>query len=75
MEIEIVYPNEIVIGRESTISFLVKNNGWEDKQDISFVFSSQDNIMVKELLDSIIIDKLAQGKRMEEVLICQFQIM
>ena len=61
MDIEIIYPNEIVVGRESVISFLVKNNGWEDKQDISFVFSSQDNILVKGSSDSVIIDKLAQG--------------
>jgi len=61
MDVEIIHPNEVVVGRESVISFLVKNNGWEDKQDISFVFSSHDNILAKGLSDSIIIDKLAQG--------------
>ena len=39
MDIEITYPKEVVIGREGVISILVKNNGWEDKQDISFTFS------------------------------------
>ena len=41
--------------------FWVKNNGWEDKQDILFVFSNQDNTLVTSPSDSIIIDKLTQG--------------
>ena len=61
MDIEITYPNEIVSGREGIISILVKNNGWEDKQDISFVFSNQDNTLVTSPSDSITIDKLMQG--------------
>ena len=61
MDIEIIYPNGIVVGREDVISFLIKNNGWEDKQNISFLFSSQDNVIVTEVSDTIIIDKLAQG--------------
>jgi len=61
MDIEITYPDEVVIGRESVISILIKNNGWEDKQDIMFVFFNQDNALVIGSLDSITIDKLAQG--------------
>ena len=61
MDIEIIYPDEIVIGRQGTISILVQNNGWEDKQDISFIFSSQDITPTKELFDTIRIDKLTQG--------------
>ncbi|MGH1566997.1 MAG: hypothetical protein ACRBB5_06205 [Nitrosopumilus sp.] len=61
MDVEIIHPNEVVVRIESVISFLVKNNWWEDKQDISFVFSSYDNILAKGLSDSIIIDKLARG--------------
>lgn len=61
MDVEITYPKEIVIGRDGIISVLVKNNGWEDKQDISFVFASQDNALVVGETNSVIIDKLAQG--------------
>ena len=61
MDIEITYTNEIVAGREGNLSVLVKNNGWEDKQDISLVFSSQDNTIDTGPSDSITIKKLAQG--------------
>ena len=61
MDIEITYPDEIIVGREGVISILVKNNGWEDKQDISFMFSSQDNALSLGESNSIIIDKLTQG--------------
>ena len=40
MSVEINFPDEIIVGREGIISVLVKNNGWEEKQDISFEFSS-----------------------------------
>ena len=41
---------------------MIKNNGWEDKQDIVFVFSNQDDtIQVISTSDKINIDKLAQG--------------
>ncbi|QUC64565.1 hypothetical protein NsoK4_09110 [Nitrosopumilus sp. K4] len=61
MDVKIEYPSEAVIGRSVTISVLVENKGWEDKQDISFVFSSQDNSMIPAASDSIIIEKLSQG--------------
>lgn len=62
MDIEITYPEEIVVGREGVISILVKNNGWEDKQDISFVFSSSTDLsLIAKPSDSITIDKLSQG--------------
>ena len=62
MEVEITYPGEIVAGREGVVSILVKNNGWEDKQDISFVFSLPDvpSITV-DPSEGITIDRLAQG--------------
>ena len=61
MDIKITYPNEAVIGRTISISILVENNGWEDKQDISFVFSSQDNTFTPVVSNNIKIDKLTQG--------------
>jgi len=61
MDVEITYPNEIIIGREYSISVLIKNNGWEDKQDISLVFSSQDKALTTGVSNSITIDKLTQS--------------
>lgn len=61
MNIKISYPDEAVIGRIISISILVENKGWEDKQDISFVFSSQDKTIVPLTSDSITIEKLSQG--------------
>lgn len=62
MEVEITYPGEIVAGREGIVSILVKNNGWEDKQNISFAFSLPDvpSITV-DPSGGITIDQLTQG--------------
>ena len=60
MDIKITYPNEVIIGRVISISILVENNGWEDKQDISFVFSSQDNALRPLTSNSITIENLSQ---------------
>ncbi|WP_316506766.1 hypothetical protein [Nitrosopumilus sp.] len=61
MNVEITYPEEAIVGRHGIVSILVQNNGWEDKQDISFIFSSQDNTLITETSNSITIDKLSQG--------------
>ena len=61
MEIEITYPEEIVVGRDGSLSILVKNNGWEDKQDISFVFSSQDKALLINSSNNITIEELTEG--------------
>ena len=61
MDIQITHPDESIIGRIMSISILIKNNGWEDKQDISFIFTSQDNAMVPVSDNSIRIDKLSQS--------------
>jgi len=45
MDIQITHPDVAVIDRNISISFLVKNNGWEDKQDVFFVFSLVDDII------------------------------
>ena len=60
MDIEITYPEQVIVGRDTSISILLKNNGWEDKQDISFEFSSQDKklVVTSEILA---IEKISQG--------------
>jgi len=61
MDIQITHPDESIIGRIVSISILVKNNGWEDKQNISFTFTSQDNTIVPISNNTITINKLSQG--------------
>lgn len=61
MDIQITHPDEVIVGRIVSISILIKNNGWEDKQDISFIFASQDNSMIPVLDNNITIKKLSQG--------------
>ena len=61
MDVQITHPDESIIGRIASISILIKNNGWEDKQDISFIFTSQDNSMIPVSDNSITIDRLSQG--------------
>ena len=61
MDIKITYPDEAIKGRLVSISILVENKGWEDKQNISFVFSSQDNTFLPITSDMITIEKLSQG--------------
>lgn len=43
MDVTMTYPDSVIAGRDFAISFLVKNNGWEDKQDISLVITIQDD--------------------------------
>lgn len=61
MDIKITYPDEVIIGRIVSVSLLVENKGWEEKQDISFVFSSQDNTLVPITSNSMSIEKLSEG--------------
>ena len=62
MDVEVTYPEDIVIGREGIISILVQNNGWEDKQDIVFDFAfSETSEFIVEPGEPIRIERLAQG--------------
>ena len=45
MDIEITYPSTIVVGRDFSISFLIQNNGWEDKEQVTFLFNPDDAII------------------------------
>ena len=60
MDIAITHPDVAVIDRIITISFLVKNNGWEDKQDVTFTFGPN-NVIIPVEKDSIQIEKIAAG--------------
>lgn len=60
MDVEIIHPEVAVIDRTVSISFLVKNNGWEDKQNVTFTVSP-DSVIVPIEKNSIRIDKIAAG--------------
>ena len=60
MDIQITHPDSAIIDRTILISFLVENNGWEDKQDVIFVFSPDDVIIPIED-NEIQIDKISEG--------------
>lgn len=40
MDVEITWPSDVVAGRDFSVSFLIQNNGWEDKQDVSVRFGT-----------------------------------
>jgi len=61
MDVQITHPDQSIVGRTVSISILIKNNGWEDKKDISFTLTSQDNSMIPVSKNNIVIDKLSQG--------------
>lgn len=60
VDVTITYPDSVIVGRDFTISTLVQNNGWEDKQDIKFtVASPDDSILVSN--GTLVIDRLSTG--------------
>ena len=60
MDIQITHPDSAIIDRTILISFLVENNGWEDKQDVIFVFSP-DDVIIPIDDNEIQIDKISAG--------------
>ena len=62
VEIQISYPDSLVAGREGIVSILVKNNGWENKQDISFDVSlSDEKVITTDPAHTLQIGNLAEG--------------
>ena len=60
MDIQITHPDSAIIDRTILISFLIENNGWEDKQNVIFVFGP-DNVIIPIEDDEIQIDKISAG--------------
>jgi hypothetical protein len=42
MDLQITYPESVMIGRIFSVSIHLENNGWENKQDISFAITNPD---------------------------------
>ena len=59
MDLEITYPDSVMNERMFSISILLQNNGWENKQDISFTLSNPDGAFISHGENTIIIDELA----------------
>ena len=61
MDVEITYPDSVVVDRDFQISILTKNNGWEEKQDVSYVFTNKDGAFVPITSNELIIPKISEG--------------
>ena len=59
VDVQITYPESVVIGRTFPVSVLIENNGWEDKQDISLIISNPDDSLIPVDKNEITIDRLS----------------
>ena len=59
VDLQITHPESSIIGRTFSISVLIENNGWEDKQDISLTITNTDNSIVIVDSNEITIDRLS----------------
>ena len=46
MDLQITYPESVMIGRTFSVAVHLENNGWENKQDISFTISNPDSAFI-----------------------------
>tara|TARA_B100001540_G_scaffold305820_1_gene317231 strand:+ start:17109 stop:18056 length:948 start_codon:yes stop_codon:yes gene_type:complete len=61
VNIEIIYPNSVLVDRKFPVSFLIQNNGWESKQEIFLKLTSPDSAFVPLTNDQIKIDELTES--------------
>ena len=61
LDLEINYPDSVINGRAFSVSILLKNNGWEDKQEISMVLTNPDGSIVPVDNNEIKVDRLSTG--------------
>lgn len=59
IDLQITHPESSIIGRTFSISVLVENKGWEDKQDISLMITNADNSIIAVDNNQIRIDRLS----------------
>ena len=59
MDLKINHPESVPIGRTFSISILVENKGWEDKQDISLFLTNPDGSIINEDKNEILIERLS----------------
>ena len=61
LDLEINHPDSVINGRTFSVSILLKNNGWEDKQEISIVLTNPDGSIVPVDNNEIKVDRLSTG--------------
>ena len=59
VDVTITYPESVISDQMFSISILVENKGWEDKQDIEFKFGADTSLV--PLQKNLIIDKISEG--------------
>ena len=59
MDLQITHPESSIVRRTFSISVLIENNGWEDKQDISLIITNTDNSIIAIDSNEIRIDRLS----------------
>ena len=59
MDLQMIHPESVPIGRIFSISVLIENNGWEDKQDISLSITNQDGSILPIGENKIIVERLS----------------
>jgi len=59
MDLQVTHPESSIVGRTFSISVLIENNGWEDKQDISLIITNTDNSIIAVNSNEIRIDRLS----------------
>jgi hypothetical protein len=60
MDVSLTFPDSVMAGRSFEMSILVQNNGWEDKQSITFTIPSQDGI-IETKNGTLVIERLSKG--------------
>ena len=61
LDLEIDHPKTVLNGRAFSISVLLTNNGWEDKQEISLVITNPDGSITVPKNGDIKVDRLSTG--------------
>lgn len=61
LDLEINHPKSVLNGRVFSISVLLTNNGWEDKQDISLIITIPDESIVTIDSNEIKVNRLSTG--------------
>jgi hypothetical protein len=61
LDLEIEHPKSVLSGRTFSISFLLTNNGWEDKQEISLIITNPDGSIIVPNNNDIKVDRLSTG--------------
>ena len=59
VDLEITYPDSVIITRTFSISVLIENKGWEDKQDIMLTMTNPDGVILAVDTNEIEIERLS----------------